>query len=104
MEDKQAVIQEADTTEVSRDSPSHHISPDKTGKNIVVDWFKVDYAVESYRSRDAWKREWSGFPDDFYPALEAHSNGITAKQYKSILKKEKKKEQGIKGKKVRFKN
>lgn len=81
---------------------SKHISPEDATKNIMVDWFKVDYSEEGYSSAEMWQREWGGFPDAYYPALEAHSRGLTVKQYKGILKKEEKKAKkkfGIKGKK-----
>jgi hypothetical protein len=71
------------------------------GTSFELDWEKVDGSIEQYGSAQAWKREWSEFPDEFYPVLETFSNAPpvdknvntnvneTAKQIRNRIKKDK---------------
>ena len=68
-------------------------------KFVKVPFYMVDSSEDSYKSRDQWKRDFPHFPEEFYPALEAHSMGITPKEYRNYLKKQKRKGFGKKGRK-----
>ena len=95
-------MEETDTSShTSQIANGEHISAEKVGKNISVEWYKIDYSTEGYGTADAWKREYEGFIDETYVALEARSSGVTLKEFKNYMKKETKKEFGIKGKKKR---
>ena len=50
-----------------------------------------DYTEEYYKSSEYFQKEFPFFPKEFYNILELHANGITPKQYKLMVKKEKKK-------------
>ena len=94
-------ITEADTSITEADT-SKHISKELVGTSIELDWEKVDGSIEQYGSAQAWKKAWSGFPDEFYPVLEAFSNTSvneldeTPKQKRNRLKKEQKMYRGKK--------
>ena len=96
-------ITEADTSITEADT-SKHISKELVGTSIELDWEKVDGSIEQYRSASAWKKAWSGFPDEIYPVLEAFSNAQlsvneldeTPKQKRNRLKKEQKMYRGKK--------
>jgi hypothetical protein len=97
-------ITQADRS-ISQADTSKHISKDLIGTSIELDWEKVDGSIEQYGSAQAWKREWSGFPDEFYPVLEAFSNAPlsvneyneTPKQIRNRIKKDKRIGRGKKG-------
>ena len=101
-------ISQADTSisqaDTSISQATQHIAKELIGTSIELDWEKVDGSVEQYGSASAWKKAWSGFPDDFYPVLEAFSNtplsvnecNETPKQKRNRLKKEQKMYRGKK--------
>jgi hypothetical protein len=105
-------VSQADRS-ISQADTSKHISKELIGTSIELDWEKVDGSIEQYGSAQAWKREWSGFPDEFYPVLEAFSNAPpvdknvdknvntnvneTPKQIRNRIKKDKRIGRGKKG-------
>lgn len=59
-----------------------------------------NYGLDSFLYGENWlgtaqyyKATYPGFTDDQCKAMEAFSNGVTPKQYRNILKKEKRKQQ-----------
>jgi hypothetical protein len=59
-----------------------------------------NFGLENFLYGNAWfgtaayyKATYPGFTDDQCKAMEAFSNGVTPKQYRNILKKEKRKQQ-----------
>ena len=68
-------------------------------KPVQVPFRLVDCSEDSYKSREQWKHDFGGFPQEFYPALEAHSMGTTPKEFRNFLKKQARKGLGKKGRK-----
>ena len=67
-----------------------------------------NYGIENFLYGDNWlgtalyyKTMYPGFTDDQCRAMEAFSNGVTPKQYRNILKKEKRKQQACSGSRLR---
>jgi hypothetical protein len=63
-----------------------------------------NYGLENFLYGDNWlgtalyyKTMYPGFTDDQCRAMEAFSNGVTPKQYRNLLKKEKRKQQACSG-------
>jgi hypothetical protein len=63
-----------------------------------------NYGIENFLYGDNWlgtalyyKTMYPGFTDDQCRAMEAFSNGVTPKQYRNLLKKEKRKQQACSG-------
>jgi hypothetical protein len=67
-----------------------------------------NYGIENFLYGDNWlgtalyyKTLYPGFTDDQCRAMEAFSNGVTPKQYRNLLKKEKRKQQACSGSKLK---
>ncbi len=66
------------------------------------------YGIENFLYGDNWlgtalyyKTMYPGFTDNQRKAMEALSNGVTPKQYRNLLKKEKRKQQACSGSRLR---
>ena len=100
-------ITEEDTSITEEDTSIQHISDEFVFTNIELDWEKVDGTAKNYGSALAWKKEWSGFPEDFYPILENFSHNLdvpvndTAHTVKQLRNDAKKKQRKGRGKKLR---
>ena len=53
---------------------------------------------DHYKTADYWRQQYYGFPDEYYRILELKSNGVTPKEFKTMMKKERRKRLRKKGK------
>ena len=67
----------------------------------IEDTSKLDFTEDYYKSAEKFKEEYPMFPEEYYEVLELHAQGVTPKQHKYLLNKERKKELKKQGKKTK---